>query len=268
METEIKYNRDLAIVQANELVRSRQDDLSVLEAKIIKLAIAQVLKNDTDLRTYTCNVADLARFLNISNEYIYMDIQNISKSLIKKSIFIRDTDSKKKNYKIFNWVDYIEYKDGVITIRLSEKLKPYLLGLNELFTKYEYDIILRLPNNKSMRLYELLTSYRYMTYTVVSEDNISNIHLEKNEYYFTIDYLKEYFNLNDKYSNTADFIKRVIKPSVEAIEKHTLMRLEYRTITKGRKIEAIVFKIKSIADNPDDLARVLKEIEEEKQIGV
>ena len=43
---EIYYNKDLSIVQANELVRSRQEDLTLLEAKIIRLAISQVLKDD------------------------------------------------------------------------------------------------------------------------------------------------------------------------------------------------------------------------------
>ena len=38
----IKYNKDFYVIQANELVRSKQDDLSLLEAKLIRLAITQV----------------------------------------------------------------------------------------------------------------------------------------------------------------------------------------------------------------------------------
>ena len=58
----IKYSRDFAVIQANELVRSKQDDLTLLEAKLIRLAITQVLRDDTDLKTYSCNVVDLANF--------------------------------------------------------------------------------------------------------------------------------------------------------------------------------------------------------------
>ena len=89
----IKYNREYLVVQANELVRSKQDDLTLLEAKLIRLAISQVLENDTDFRTYSCNVVDLANFLGIDNHNIYRDIQDIARSLIKKSIFIKDKNN-------------------------------------------------------------------------------------------------------------------------------------------------------------------------------
>ena len=71
----IKYNREYNVIQANELVRSRQYELTLLEAKLIRLAIAQVLKQDADLKTYTCNVARLAEFLGISRQNIYKEVQ-------------------------------------------------------------------------------------------------------------------------------------------------------------------------------------------------
>ena len=73
----IKYNKDFYVIQANELVRSKQDDLTLLEAKLIRLAITQVLENDTDLKTYTCNVVDLANFLGIAKDNIYRDIKEL-----------------------------------------------------------------------------------------------------------------------------------------------------------------------------------------------
>ena len=72
----IKYNKNYYVIQANELVRSRQDELTLLEAKLIRLAIAQVLKDDDDLKTYTCNISLLADFLGISSQNIYRDVQD------------------------------------------------------------------------------------------------------------------------------------------------------------------------------------------------
>ena len=241
---EITYNRELEIVQANELVRSRQEDLSLLEAKLIRLAISQVLKNDRDLKTYTCNVVDLANFLKISQDNIYRDIQELSKNIMKKSIFIRDKNSKKGNYKIFHWIDYIEYKDGVITFKLSESLKPYLLGLQELFTLYEYDTIISLPTNNAIRLYELLASYEKMRFKKETlTRSLMNEELEKNEFLFTIDWLRDYFNCTDKYPNTGDFIRRIIAPSVRAIRKNTIMRPDYRVVKEKASIKAIIFTL-------------------------
>lgn len=242
----IKYNKNYYVIQANELVRSRQDELSLLEAKLVRLAIAQVLKDDEDLKTYTCNVSKLADFLGISSQNIYRDVQELSIKLMKKSIFIRSKESKqgKQNYKILHWVDYVEYKDGVITFKLSEHLKPYLVGLNELFTRYGYEEILKLPTNYSIRLYELLYSYANMTFIEGYTSYIyEDIPLEKNEVCFSIDYLREYFNCKDKYPNTGDFIKRVIGAGITDINENTVYPCSYRTIRKRNKITHIVFII-------------------------
>lgn len=270
METEntkgISYNKELAVVQANELVRSKQDDLTLLEAKLIRLAISQVIMDDTDLKTYKCNVVDLAEYLQISPDNIYRDIQDLSKSIIGKSIFIREKDGKKKGgYKLFHWIDYIEYKDGVITFRLSESLKPYLLGLQELFTAYEYQVVIALPTNNAIRLYELLASYQNMIFQKKIDHSFTKQKLEKNEFIFSIDWLREYFNCSDKYPQTADFIKRVITPSIQSIEKHTLMRIEIRPIKEKRSIKAIVFKLLQWEENPEEAADILKRLSKEAE---
>ena len=241
----IKYNKNYYVIQANELVRSRQDELTLLEAKLIRLAIAQVLKDDNDLKTYTCNVAKLAEFLGISRQNIYTEVQDLSIKLMKKSIFIRDREGKtgKQNYKIFHWIDYVEYKDGTITFRLSELLKPYLLGLNELFTRYSYEEILKLPTAKDIRLFELLYSFANLPFQDEKKVNtFDNIRLEKDEVAFTIDFLRDYFNCKDKYPNTGDFVKRVIKSGIEDINENTVFPCSYRLIKEKGKITKIVFK--------------------------
>ena len=248
----IKYSRDFAVIQANELVRSKQDDLTLLEAKLIRLAIAQVVKDDTDLHTYSCNVVDLARFLGIDNHNIYRDIQDLSKNLMRKSIFIKDNAQPKKkgkpNYKIFHWIDYVEYIDGVITFKLSDSLKPYLVGLEQLFTLYGYEAVIDLPTNYSIRLYELIASYQNMSVRQIHDTNYTNIPIEPNEFIFTVDWLRDYFNCNNKYPNTGDFIKRVIDSAVKAIMKQTIMRLDYRVVKTGRSITHIVFKLVDWSD--------------------
>ena len=242
----IKYNKNYYVIQANELVRSRQDELTLLEAKLIRLAIAQVLKDDTDLKTFTCNAARLAEFLGITRQAIYNDIQELSINLIKKSIFIKNKESKqgKQNYKIFHWVDYIEYKDGDITFKLSEHLKPYLIGLNELFTRYGYEEILSLPTTYSIRLYELLYSYANLSFQEGSHTyTFENERLEKDEVLFTVEYLREYFNCKDKYPNTGDFVKRVIKAGIDDINENTVFPCSFRLVKEKKKITKVVFKL-------------------------
>lgn len=261
----IKYNRENLVVQANELVRSKQDDLTLLEAKLIRLAISQVLQNDTDFRTYSCNVADLAKYLDISKDNIYRDIQDLAINLVKKSIFIKEKQTnkrKKQNYKIFNWVDYIEYQDGTITFRLNESLKPYLIGLEELFTMYSYEALIDLPTNYSIRLYELLASWQNSVIGSNLMNNNTGILLDQGEIIFCINYLREYFNCQDKYENTGDFIINVIDKSVKAIQKNTLMKVSYRKIKNGRSIEYIIFKLNNNCEVSDEWKEKMKRIKE------
>lgn len=243
----IKYNQNFYVIQANELVRSKQDDLTLLEAKLIRLAITQILRDDTDLKTYSCNIVDLAKFLGISKDNIYRDVQDLAKNLMRKSIFIKDKTQPNKrgreNYKIFHWIDYVEYMDGVITFKISDSLKPYLIGLEELFTLYGYDVVIGLPTNYSIRLYELMASYQNMTVRMIPDTNYTDIPAEKDEFIFSVEWLRDYFNCNNKYPNTGDFVKRVIDSAVKAIGKNTLMKLSYRTVKKGRCIAYIVFKM-------------------------
>ena len=181
---------------------------------------------------------------------------------MKKSIFIKDKNNPrrrgKENYVVFNWVDFIEYRDGVITFKLNDKLKPYLLGLEQLFTMYGYDAIIGLPTNNSIRLYELLASYQNMTVRNVPDTNYTDIEIARNEFIFTIDYLREYFNCQDKYPNTGDFVKYVIDNSVKAILKNTFMRVGYRKVKTGRSISHIVFKIDSSWSDPEIRAQIFK----------
>jgi plasmid replication initiation protein len=257
--TEMQYNKEALIIQANELIRSQQDSLSLLEAKLIKLAISQICMYDTDLRTYSCHVTELAAFLEIPQDNVYRDIDILSSSILKKIIYIKDKDKPRKrngeyNYKKFPWVDYFEYNNGIITIRLSDKLKPYLLGLNALFTEYGLKDVLFLPTANSMKLFDLLKSYEYTINTHSPRFNSASLYPQvpkaNNELIFSIPYLKNYFNCEDKYPATKDFIKWVIAASVANINHNQEnMRVSYRVAKEGRKIGYVLFKINAWGDS-------------------
>lgn len=242
----IFYDKDLTVVQANELVRSKKDDLTLIEAKLIRLAIGQILKEDTDFRTYSCEIVDLARFLGISSDNIYRDVKDINESLMKKYIYIEDPAKRDRKgnpkYKMFHWVDTAEYDNGIITYKISEDLKPFLLGLERFFTKYGYESIAALPSDYAIRLYELLASYQNLTVSK-KRSNDFDVDIEKNELVFEIKWLRAYFGCEKKYPNTGDFLKRVVDGSVSAIQRHTDMHLTYRTVKSGRFIKYVIFKI-------------------------
>lgn len=247
-----QYTKELLVLQANELVRSQQDDLTILEAKLVRLAIAQIFKNDDDFRTYEIDIMSLAKLLKMDKFNIYHEMDNLTTDLMRKIIYIRDKDSNKKkgNYKKLHWVDTVIYKDGIITFKLSSELKPYLIGLQQLFTMYEYEDIIELPTTNSIRLRELLASFQNMQYRGYDNKQYNGIEIETGEIVFTIDYLRQFFNCENRYiDNNSLFIKKVIKNSVDNINKKTVSRISFRTEKIGKKIAYVIFKFHSFGED-------------------
>ena len=75
---------------------------------------------------------------------------------------------------------------------------------------------------------------------------------------------KEYFNADEKYPNTSDFIRRVVDITVKSIRQLTLMKLSYRTVKKGRSITHIVFKLNDW--NPDEAEEILAKLRGEMRL--
>lgn len=255
--TELIYNDQALVTQANEIIRARQDDFTLLEAKLLRLTISQIANQETDFRTYICKVSELAAFLNIPPENIYRDIDSLTTNLMNRVIRLVDKTQKPKrngefNYKKFHWVSYCAYANGEITIRLSEEIKPFVIALDKHFTQYGIDNIIGLSTSNSIRLFELLSSYESMINTYAPGFTPSNpfpqIQKQDNELIFSIEYLRQYFNCADKYPLTADFIRWIILPSVKGINKNTTMRTSYRVVKEGRSISYILFKIDAWGD--------------------
>lgn len=238
---EMKYRLDRLVTQANDLIRSNQPPLSVLEAKLVRLAIAQIFQGDKELHTYRCKIVDLADFLGLPKGNIYRSIDEITTMLMQKVIILRKPDG---NYKKLHWVDRIEYENGTLEIKLSEDLKPYLIEFNELFTRYGYEIVAELPTNNAIRLFEILSSWEAALIQKNYINPYPEIELKKNEIIFGIDDLRTYFDCMDKYANTGDFLKRIIAPALKAIteSKTCFMKLNCRKIRRKNAITHVVFE--------------------------
>ena len=262
----IKYNKNATVVQGNELIRSKQDELTLLEIKLLRLAISQILKDDTELQTYTVKITELAKLLNISKDNIYAEADKLSTDLMRKIIKIEDKNVHQKNgkpgYMKFHWVSMVRYENGVITIKISDELQPYVIGLSKLFTSYSFGDLIGLPSYYSIRLYELLASYQNLRFSKAQQDTYENIPRQKDEIIFSIDYLREYFNCEKKYPKNGDFVKRVIESGVERIDKHTVLGVSYRLHYTGKKITHIIFKVGQWTPG---LQQQLKEIENERK---
>ena len=226
----ISYNKSHYTVMANDIVKGKQD-MTLWEARIIRLLITQVVKQDTDLRTYTCRIQDLAKFLDITSQTIYQDIKVICKRLLSRIVEV-GTGNSKEPWKMFHWVQTASYDgNGNITLKLSDEIAPFLLELNAWFTQYQLQDILSFNSYYAIRLYELLKCE-----LGIGREN-------KYTFVFSIDCLRELFSCEKKYSKTNDFIRKVIDMGIKEINLKSDIEVEYELIKTGKKYTEISFSV-------------------------
>ena len=83
----------------------------------------------------------------------------------------------------------------------------------------------------------------------VMHSEYMGVKIKNGEYVFSIEYLREFFNCENKYKNTNDFLRRIIDNSIIALAKtRDAIYLTYRLVKVGRKITHIVFRYHNLPD--------------------
>lgn len=230
MNTDIEQK----VYMSNDLIKSKSN-LSLNEIKVLRMAIAQIVSHDTDFITYKVNVLDLAKALNITKQAIYQEIDKITTNLLKEIIYIGDGNPKHK-WRKFQWCSCCEYENGILTIRLHDNLKPYLLELKKYYTNYMIADIITLKSVYSIRLYELMKEA--MMSREAYADKEVNI-------YLSIDTIKKATNTEDKYEKMSHFKTRVIDDAVEEINEKLNYYITYEPVKESRQFVGFNFNIKS-----------------------
>lgn len=214
---------------ANDVVRGKQD-MSIQEAKILRLLITQVVKEDKDLKTYTANIQDLAEFLNVPKNNLYRDIRDICKNLARRTVHI-GTGNPKEPWKTFAWLQMASYDgQGTITLMLSEQIKPFVLDLEKYFTQYQLSNILEMHSFYAIRLYELIKTDEFKG---------------QNKLNYSIEFLREFFECENKYNRINDFKRYVIDIAVKEINaKSDITITDVEFTAKRRKYDKITFTLK------------------------
>jgi len=226
----IIYDKNHYTVMANDIVKGKQE-MTLMEAKILRLLITQVAKEDKDLKTYTCRIQDLADFLDIPSSNLYRDIKDICDNLFRRVIRIGDIDPRKP-WAIFHWIQRAEYDgNGSITLKLSEEISPFVLELNAWFTQYKLENILGFNSYYAIRIYEILTCDSGITRD------------EQSEFTYDINYLRERLNCEGKYKNINDFFRYVIDIGVREINDKSDIYVTYDCLKTSRKFTGIKFTI-------------------------
>lgn len=218
------------VVQANDLIIGRQS-LSLNEAKILRLAIMQIIKEDREFKPYVVKIKELADLIGISDSNVYRDIHDLCDGISSKPVKIINN----RSWKTIPWVKRCEYEDGTgnIHILLNDELKPYLINLKEYYTQYYLENILAMKSIYGVRIFELIQ--RELKIKVIPKDGT--------DVKISVQTIKESCECDDKYSQFGMFKKKVVDTAIKDIERVTLYTITYDYIKKSRMVIGFIFHL-------------------------
>jgi plasmid replication initiation protein len=221
--------RKSLVVRHNKLIESRHI-LSLPERRFVLWIVSQIRREDKDFHSYRLSVLDLMRFAGLGKTNdCYARIVEMASSLIKRHLGVRDEVNKK--FTFFPWFHRIEYKwgEGVIEAILHPDLKPYLLQLKEQYTAITLEYALLLRSAYAHRIYDLLKQYQSLGNRIIALADLREMMEVKKQ----------------EYPRFADFRRWVLDVAQKEINEKTDIAFEFEPVKEGRKIVAILFRIRT-----------------------
>jgi len=223
---ELALIREYKVVKHNKIIQRSRYKLSAQEQKIILYLITKIKPEDTELDLYEFKIKNFCEMCGIDETSggNYAFLKKAVKDLSDKSIWVTLDNGLET---LIRWVErpYIDKKSGTIKIKLDEFMRPYLLELKEHFTAYNLYFTLAMKSKYSIRIYELLKSYEYLS-----------------EFTFDIEELKKMI-FAEKYKMFKDLRVKVIDIAVREINDFSDITITYKIVKNGRKADKIRFTI-------------------------
>ena len=146
---------------------------------------------------------------------------NALKALRDSSWFIRDDEGET----LFCWLDTYTYSKGIVTVKLSESLRPYLLAQSRDFTQYQLLGALALKSKHSIRLYEMLLCDVWKKRPIV----------------YSVDALREIFAQPGMLMAYKNFKKLVITAALDEINRVTNISVSYDEARTAEGVQFLTF---------------------------
>lgn len=220
------------VVVANRFVKGKLT-MTQRERQLLYVAISQILYEDKDFKTCIAPAKEVAEFLGLDPKKYSEDLPEICNKLNTRAISLQMNDG---SYKGFPIMQEITYRNGILTLRLNDNMKPYMIALKKCYSEF---ILGTLCSFKS-----IYTSQIYMWIVCESKENP---YKPKTEWYFSCDDIRSMFNIKKtKYKKPSDLIKNTVRVAFNELEQSPFVRIwdyqEHKSKTRGRHLEGVSFK--------------------------
>ena len=231
MVVSIEENKNNLVVKHQDLVRTARYKLSELGIKVVSVLISMIRVSDEDFMEYKLKVNDFKELIGTDSKKTYEYVDVMTDELMRKPFKIGDEK--------FNWVYYAKYHQGdnYVTLKISPELKPYLLGLQRNFLKYNVINILQLKSSYVIRFYELCKDH-------LMADTRKKEHQKSVQFDLKIDRMRELFEIPSSYQYSSHIKKRILEKAKEQFAEKTDIKIEYKEQKIGRRIDRIIVTVK------------------------
>lgn len=221
------------IAQDNQLTSARFE-YTALQRNLFYSVLKQISKNPKE--KYVLSVSDLQNATGVKTDY--SNYTEATKGIMKSIYEIEELNGNLLQVAMFSSCKYIKGQ-GLVEIKISDELHPYLVDLKNNFTLFQLDVALGLSSKFSKRMYEILSQWKSFnggvkTFDLLELKTMLNLYNPKTK--------------QETYKNWTDFEKRVLKVAqkdFKSSEVNTDITFSYKPEKKGRKFHSITFKIKS-----------------------
>ena len=122
---------------------------------------------------------------------------------------------------LLSQVQYIK-GSGTLQVWVNKFFYDCLYDFARGYKRYELEQALSISSANAIRLYQMFYN-------------------QTSPIYYTIDYLKKTFGVESKYSQTADFIKKVIEPARQELLRRNVHGFTYHREKEGQKVVGLTF---------------------------
>lgn len=232
-----KYNDDLKLLNKNNLLIKANYNLTLIENRFYLTILYNMQKIAKGNYVGIISKNEFLRLSGKTTNNTTVGINKVLKSLESKRVEIQEfkKSSNKPDEYDFPIITGYKYdnKTSTYTIELSKILYDLLLEYIEVgYTPLNLGVILGLNNFYAQRMYELLRLWSGTKSTIN----------------YKIDYLRECFDLEDKYPRYNNFKERVIEPSIEALNSTEKFKITYEEVKLGKKVVSIDFMVEDLED--------------------
>ncbi len=216
--------KEVEIRQHNALTNARYD-YSELQLDLLFFIISK-LRKDQKTSLYELPIKELS--LLTGKQYHLPYLRQATEGLGSRMFEVED-DKEYRQIWMFQQIRYLKGQ-GIIEIKLTENILPYLFELKDNFTSYTLAAALRLSSKYAKRIYQYCSQWKDLgetkKYDVQDFKKLLGLLDEKG---------------NEKMARLSDFRESVLDVAVKQINEHTELHISYKLEKRVRTYKNIVF---------------------------